>query len=170
MVIRMVDNTNIYFKTTITNNYSSWSKIKKISATGDYKIYLHAAKISENLTQQYSEIKKPSIDSSDDGPSTIIPKLNMIYDAITVQGKLKTQNASIAGSSTSIDATTAKWYLQDMFLVTEKTYLYWSGFADGYKQVVPKSLQFDSVSDTSQPNDKPKEVNFTAVFVVGVLI
>ena len=163
----MENYSSVYFETTITNDYSNWNRIKKIDSTGIYQIYFHPIKISENLIQKMKEISKPSTNAGDDGPGTLVPKLNQMTYTVSLQGKLRTQTTTIGGVEKTITATDAKNYLKDMFIVLENTNLHWSGFPTTVETVVAKSLQFDSDSNNAHENDLPKEVSFNAIFVVG---
>ena len=158
----------VFFNTIIANDYSTWNLIRKINTTGTYQIYFHPIKISENLIQKIKELNKPSTDASDDGPSTLIPKLNQITYTISVQGKLKSQTAVIGGVDKDITAIESKNYLKDMFAVLEDTFIAWDGFGfGGYRKVIVKSIQFDTDSNNAHENGLPKEVSFNAIFIVA---
>ena len=134
---------------------------------GLYKIYIHSTKVEENITQVFKATSKPSTDTSNDGPGVIIPKINRVNLSVSVDGSILRQNATIAGTEMTISSKDAKNFLKDMFLATEKTYLYWDGFNEGYKQVVPNKIQFTEYSNIKTTNSTPQKYAFTSVFTLG---
>lgn len=170
MIFMTYDTSTIYFEIEITNieNY-----FKIISTPGNYKIYLFASELVETLSDAVIKVNKPSASTGADEPNTEIIKLNMLTHGVTIEGKVKKQNALIADIPTDIESKDAKLYLIDIFKSHDQLLLHSSDFYGNEESVTIESMKMRRASDirdiTDDSNPNPQYYTMSGTLVLGNL-
>jgi len=107
--------------------------LRKVLSAGEYKIYINATMVDEDLQNKLIKVQMPVVSSTSQNttaPTTKYKDLKRIEHIFTIQGQIRYQKATIAGAQKWLTAAQAKNALIFYILYTSGNIeFYWSSVA-----------------------------------------